>query len=107
MRKSGAKENLGYARGNNVGLNQVKTKYALVLNPDARLEKNCVNFFLNTANKFQDFWLIGPANNQSDLNVNSEEFDYYVDTFNKQINNQPETEVTFDIRTNDIKTIAI
>ena len=70
-----AKENLGYARGNNVGLNQVKTKYALVLNPDARLEKNCVNFFLNTANKFQDFWLIGPANNQSDLNVNSEEFE--------------------------------
>ena len=36
------KENLGYARGNNIGLNQVKTKYALVLNPDARLEKNCV-----------------------------------------------------------------
>jgi hypothetical protein len=40
-------------------------------------------------------------------NVNSEEFDYYVDTFNKQINNQPETEVTFDIRTNDIETIGI
>ena len=35
-----AEENLGYARGNNIGLNQVKTKYALVLNPDATLEKN-------------------------------------------------------------------
>ena len=70
-----AKENLGYARGNNVGLNQVKTKYALVLNPDTRLEKNCVSCFLNTAKKFQDFWLIGPANNQSDLNLNSEEFE--------------------------------
>ena len=70
-----AKENLGYARGNNVGLNQVKTKYALVLNPDTRLEKNCVSRFLNTAKKFQDFWLIGPANNQSDLNLNSEEFE--------------------------------
>ena len=40
-------------------------------------------------------------------NVNSEEFDYYVDTFNKQINNQPETEVTFDIRTNAIETVTI
>ena len=70
-----AKENLGYAKGNNVGLNQVKTKYALVLNPDARLEKNCVSCFLNTVKKFQDFWLIGPANNQSDLSVNSEEFE--------------------------------
>ena len=70
-----AKENLGYARGNNIGLNKVKTKYALVLNPDARLEKNCVNYFLNTAKKFQDFWLIGPANNQTDFTVNSEEFE--------------------------------
>ena len=70
-----ANENLGYARGNNLGLKQVKTKYALVLNPDARLEKNCVNSFLNTAKKFQNFWLIGPANNQTDFNVNSEEFE--------------------------------
>ena len=70
-----AKENLGYARGNNIGLNQVKTKYALVLNPDARLEKNCVSCFLNTAKKFQDFWLIGPANNQTDLSTNSEEYE--------------------------------
>ena len=70
-----AKENLGYARGNNIGLNQVKTKYALVLNPDARLEKNCVSRFLDTAKKFQDFWLIGPANNQTDLSTNSEEYE--------------------------------
>ena len=39
--------------------------------------------------------------------VNSEEFDYYVDTFNKQTNNQPETEVTFDIRTDAIETVSI
>ena len=70
-----AKENLGYARGNNIGLNLVKTKYALVLNPDARLEENCVSCFFNTAKKFQDFWLIGPANKQSDFSVDSEEFE--------------------------------
>ena len=40
-------------------------------------------------------------------NVKSEDFDYYLDKFNKQINNQPETEVTFDIRTNAIDTVGI
>tara|TARA_B100000287_G_scaffold393880_1_gene407501 strand:- start:263 stop:514 length:252 start_codon:yes stop_codon:yes gene_type:complete len=39
--------------------------------------------------------------------VNPEQFDYYVDTFNKQLNQQPETEVTFDIRTDAIETISI
>ena len=70
-----AKENLGYSRGNNIGLNRVKTKYALVLNPDAKLEKNCISNFLNVAKKFEDFWLIGPANNQTDYRVDSDEFE--------------------------------
>ena len=52
-----ANENLGYARGNNIGLKQVTTKYALVLNPDARLEKNCVSIFLDTAKNFKIFGL--------------------------------------------------
>ena len=53
---------------NNIGFRQVKTKYALVLNPDTELKKDTIKIFLNTAKKFQDFWLIGPANNQSNLN---------------------------------------
>ena len=32
--------NLGYAEGNNLGLSKVRTKYALILNPDVILEKN-------------------------------------------------------------------
>ena len=31
--------NLGYGTGNNLGLSRVKTKYALILNPDIILEK--------------------------------------------------------------------
>jgi N-acetylglucosaminyl-diphospho-decaprenol L-rhamnosyltransferase len=54
-------ENLGYAKGNNLGLSKVKTKYALILNPDAKLENNTLNNFLNTANKLKDFAIIGPA----------------------------------------------
>ena len=54
-------ENLGYAKGNNLGLSQVKTKYALILNPDASLEKDTLKNFLYSANKIKDFSIIGPA----------------------------------------------
>ena len=33
------KENSGFAKSNNIGLKMVKTKYALILNPDTILEK--------------------------------------------------------------------
>ena len=40
--------NHGYAKSNNAGLSQVKTKYALVLNPDTIIEENAIeNFFFN------------------------------------------------------------
>ena len=58
-------ENKGYAAANNIGLNKVKSKFALVLNPDATLDKNAIKNFLSIKNKIDDFWLIGPAINQS------------------------------------------
>ena len=57
-------ENKGYAAGNNIGLSKVKTKYALILNPDTILNDNVIKNFLITANNVKDFWLIGPANDQ-------------------------------------------
>ena len=57
-------ENLGYATANNIGLKQVKTKYALVLNPDTVLDRNAIKKFLERTKKLKDFWLIGPANDQ-------------------------------------------
>jgi GT2 family glycosyltransferase len=56
--------NKGYAAANNIGLNIVKTKYALVLNPDCILTHEAISNFFITANKVQDFYLIGPAQNQ-------------------------------------------
>ncbi len=71
-------ENLGYAKGNNLGLSKVKSKYALILNPDAKLEKDTLENFLNTAKKLKDFSIIGPAKQDeysiSDLNFNNQEF---------------------------------
>ena len=51
--------NLGYGNGNNLGLSKVKTKYALILNPDAYCSKN---FFKNleiNLNNIEDFHLLG------------------------------------------------
>lgn len=37
-----AKENLGYGKGNNLGISKVSTQYVFILNPDAILEENCL-----------------------------------------------------------------
>ena len=51
--------NLGYAKGNNLGYQKSKTKFALVLNPDAILNHDTLNRLLTT-NKFPNFSIIGP-----------------------------------------------
>ena len=57
-------ENKGYSKANNIGLNLVKTKYALVLNPDTILDKNAISNFISNTKLIKDFWLMGPANDQ-------------------------------------------
>ena len=56
--------NKGYSAANNIGLSKVKTKYALVLNPDTIVLKNSIRNFLNSTTSNKDFWLMGPANDQ-------------------------------------------
>ena len=53
--------NLGYGKGNNIGLNEVKTKYALILNPDAELFPETLEQFLKVAEEKKDFAIIGPG----------------------------------------------
>ena len=62
-----SKENLGYAKANNLGLKKVKTKFALVLNPDTILNANALEEFLKTASNNPEFFLIGPWTNQSEF----------------------------------------
>ena len=59
-----AGENKGYAVGNNLGLKKVTTKFALILNPDTVLSKNSIRNFFKTVKEINDFWLIGPINDQ-------------------------------------------
>ncbi len=56
--------NTGYAFANNLGLSKVKSKYALVLNPDTIIQKNTIDNFLISAKKNPNFWLMGPIDYQ-------------------------------------------
>ena len=72
-------KNQGYSVANNFGLLQVKTKYALVLNPDTKMDKDALTNFLNTAYTYPDFWLIGPGNGQSKAVKNNSKKVFEVD----------------------------
>ena len=61
-----AGSNKGYAIANNIGLKQVNTKFALILNPDTTLQEDTLKNFFDCADKNPDFWLIGPGNDQSE-----------------------------------------
>ena len=54
-------ENLGYGKANNIGLKEVKTKYALILNPDTKLYPETLNNFIKLANEIKNFAIIGPG----------------------------------------------
>ena len=53
-------ENIGYGRGNNIGLKKVTTKYALILNPDTLLHQKTLEGFLFSAQENPNFAIMGP-----------------------------------------------
>ncbi len=62
-------KNLGYAKGNNLGLKMAETKYALIINPDAEVQNNAIdNFFLTAKNK-PNFAIIAPFIQEENNNV--------------------------------------
>ena len=52
--------NIGYGSANNIGLKKVKTKYALILNPDAMLHSSALVNFIKTTEKIHDFAIMAP-----------------------------------------------
>ena len=81
-----AKKNLGYGKGNNLGISKVDTQYAFILNPDAILEENTLEKFYKAQIFLKDdFTILAPnlLNNygfflNSNKNINKEilEVDY-------------------------------
>ena len=52
--------NIGYGSANNIGLKQIKTKYALILNPDAALHPSALKNFIKATEKIYDFAIMAP-----------------------------------------------
>ena len=52
-------KNLGYAKGNNFGINLIKTDYALILNPDVTCDENFFSNVLSVTNEVKNFTIIG------------------------------------------------
>jgi N-acetylglucosaminyl-diphospho-decaprenol L-rhamnosyltransferase len=64
-------ENAGYGKGNNIGLNEVKTKYALILNPDTELFPETLEKFMQVAKNKPNFAIIGPGITDNKKKYNS------------------------------------
>ena len=68
-------KNLGYAKGNNLGLSMVDTKYALIINPDAEVHNNTINNFFIAAKNNPNFAIIAPyaQDKKKDLNFRNKD----------------------------------
>ena len=66
-------KNLGYAKGNNLGLSMVKTKYALIINPDAEVQDKTINNFFLAVRAEPDFAIIAPYIQEEKNNISSKE----------------------------------
>ena len=53
-------KNLGYGKANNIGLKKVKTKYALILNPDATLHSSTFENFFQAVDQTPNFAIMAP-----------------------------------------------
>jgi len=54
-------DNLGYGKANNIGLQNVKTKYALILNPDTILFDNTLENFIVATKEMPNFAIMAPS----------------------------------------------
>ncbi len=61
--------NLGMGSGNNLGLNNVKTEYALILNPDVILRDDTISEIIKESKKIDSFAVLAPLS-EDDKNPN-------------------------------------
>ena len=55
-----AEDNIGYGIANNLALEKIKTKYALILNPDTILNKSTLEEFIKATKLLPDFAILAP-----------------------------------------------
>ena len=70
-------KNLGFGRASNIGLDQVKTQFAFLTQPDLILMDDCINKLLNCIKLFQDFTILSPVDVSNKNFVNYEIYNNY------------------------------
>jgi GT2 family glycosyltransferase len=64
---------------NNIGLRKCKTQFAFVINPDTKLEKNCLEEIIKSSMLINDFSIISPISNDANyLNYLGEEKNFSI-----------------------------
>ena len=67
-----AGKNIGYGRANNIALNKVQTKYALVLNPDTILSNGSLEKFNHAIKLISNFAILAPEEQDGKINIKNE-----------------------------------
>ena len=62
-----SKQNLGMGVANNLGLRNIKTDYALILNPDAILENNSLTKLIKASEEIDNFGILSPVSKDKKL----------------------------------------
>jgi N-acetylglucosaminyl-diphospho-decaprenol L-rhamnosyltransferase len=76
-------QNIGYGRANNIALNKTKTKYALILNPDAFIEEEDVNELLKLMSADKTMALSNPTINSEKDYPYAKKNQHNKESFNK------------------------
>lgn len=77
-------DNLGFASGNNFGLNLINSKYVFLLNPDTILRPDTLDILVNIAEKIKNFALLAPES------TNDFNFGFFNNENNKKIEDSKE-----------------
>lgn len=81
-----SKKNIGFAKANNIAVNDVNTEYIFLVNPDTSFNENSVKMLLDTFNRYQNVGIVVPAVYSAlDKRVDNVNFDYIKRKVNSKI----------------------
>ena len=61
-----SKDNIGMGAGNNLGINNAKSDFILILNPDVILSKDAIEKLINASNGLSNFAIMSPISQDID-----------------------------------------
>ncbi len=78
-----SKQNLGMGVANNLGLRNITTDYALILNPDVILENSSLTKLINASEEIDNFVILSPVSKDKNLpNYKRKQYNLNYDNFN-------------------------